>query len=145
MISQAKIQEQEMVARLQEVSEIEEIEVGGDTSIEDEVIGAVVGIAAKEVDGVSSLGRQSLRRAIAEKGGGVEKRARGVDVEAGRREAILDLEMKVFYGFSIPEIVIKVRILVAHRVLELLGLVTKEININVVGVDFHDRMPPRVE
>ncbi len=145
MIKQEKIQEQEMVTRLKEISQIVELEVGGDTSIEDEVIGAIAGIAAKEVDGVSSLGRRSMRRAIAEKVGGAEKRARGVDVEAGRREAILDLEMKVFYGYSIPEMVIKVRTVVAQRVLELLGLVTKEININVVGLDFPDRVQGRVE
>ena len=145
MISSEKIQEQEMATRLQEITQIKELEVGGETSIQDEVIGAIAGIAAKEVDGVSSLGNRSLRRAIAENVGGAEKRARGVGVEAGRREAILDLEMKVFYGYSIPEMVIKVRKVVAHRIVELLGLVTKEININVVGVDFPDRMPGQVE
>ena len=89
MISSEKIHEQEMVARLQEVSQIEELEVGGETSIEDEVIGAIAGIAAKEVDGVSSLGKQSMRRAIAEKVGGAEKRARGVGVEAGAERSHL--------------------------------------------------------
>lgn len=145
MISSEKIQEQEMAKRLQEVDQMEELEVGGETSIEDNVIGAIAGVAAKEVDGVSTLGKQSLRRAIAEKVGGAEKRARGVGVEAGRREAILDLEMTVLYGYSIPEMVIKVRTVVAQQVLELLGLVTKEININVVGLDFPDRVQGRVE
>ena len=55
------------------------------------------------------------------------------------------MEMRVLYGSSVPEIVIKVRQLVAQRVLELLGLVTKEINIRVVGIDFPDRMPGRLE
>ena len=53
--------------------------------------------------------------------------------------------MTVLYGYSIPEMVIKVRTVVAQRVLELLGLVTKEININVVGLDFPDRVQGRVE
>ena len=145
MISSEKIQEQEMDKRLQEVDQMEELEVGGETSIEDNVIGAIAGVAVKEVDGVSTLGKQSLRRAIAEKVGGAEKRARGVGVEAGRREAILDLEMTILYGYSIPEMVIKVRTVVAQRVLELLGLVTKEINIKVVGLDFPDRVQGRVE
>jgi uncharacterized alkaline shock family protein YloU len=34
---------------------------------------------------------------------------------------------------------------VARRVLEMCGLVAKEININVVGIEFPDRMPGRVE
>jgi len=129
----------------QEVLELTEIEVGGETSIDDEVIAAIAGVAANEVEGVSSLGTRSLRRAVAERVGGAEERSRGVGVEAGSREAILDLELRVIYGFSIPKVVINVRQLVAHRTLELVGLVTKEININVVGIDFPDRMPGRVE
>ncbi len=145
MAETGKILEQEMTARLQEVEALKELEVGGETSIDDDVIGAIAGVAAKEIEGVSELGGQSLRRTIAERVGGSEERARGVEVEAGRREAILDLELRVVYGFSIPEIVIKVRQVVAHRVLELLGLVTKEINVKVTNIDFPDRMPGRLE
>jgi len=140
-----KIKEQEMSTRLQEIATSDELLVGGETSIDDDVVGAIAGLAAKEVEGVSEIGGRSLRRSMAERVGGAEQRARGVDVEAGRKEAILDFEMRVVYGFSIPEIVIKVRQVVAQRVLELLGLVTKEINIRVVGIDFPDRMPGRLE
>jgi len=140
-----KIEEQEMSTRLQEIATLDELVVGGETSIDDEVIAAITGMAAKEVEGVSEIGGRSLRRAIAERVAGAEEHARGVEVEAGRKEAILDLEMRVLYGFSVPEIVIKVRQLVAQRVLELLGLVTKEINIRVVGIDFTDRISGRVE
>jgi len=145
MISSEKNQEQEMAAWLREVGLVDKLEVDGETSIEDDVIGAIAGVAAKEVDGVSTLGKQSLRRAIAEKVGGAEKRARGVGVEAGRRETILDLEMTVLYGYSIPEMVINVRKVVAQRILELLSLVTKEINISIVGVDFTDSGHGKVE
>jgi len=140
-----KIEEQEMSTRLQEIATLDEIEVGGETSIDDEVVAAITGMAAKEVEGVSKLGSRSLRRTVAERVAGANDHARGVEVEAGRKEAILDLEMRVLYGFSVPEIVIKVRQLVAQRVLQLLGLVTKEINIRVVGIDFPDRMPGQLE
>ena len=66
-------------------------------------------------------------------------------VEAGRREAILDIDLQVIYGFSIPETILKVRHNVARRILELCGLITKEININVAGIEFPDRMPGRVD
>ena len=118
--------------------------VGGETLIEDEVIGAIAGVAVHEVEGVASLGARSLRRVIAERVGGGEEKARGVEVEAGSREAILDLDLRVIYGFSIPEVVIKIRQLVAQRVLEMAGLITKEININVVGMEFPDKAPGRV-
>jgi uncharacterized alkaline shock family protein YloU len=144
-MSQDRIKEQEMVPRMAELAKLQEIEVGGETEIDDDVIGAVAGVAARDIEGVASLGTSSIRRAIAERVGGAEQRARGVAVEAGRREAILDIELQVIYGFSIPETIVSVRQNVARRVLEICGLVTKEININVTGIEFPERMPGRVE
>ena len=144
-MTEQRITEQEMMPRLAELEQLREIEVGGQTEINDEVIGAIAGVAALEIEGVSSLGTSSIRRSIAERVGSRETRARGVGVEAGRREAILDIDLQVVYGFSIPETVVKVRQNVARRVLEMCGLVAKEININVVGIEFPDRMPGRVE
>ena len=144
-MTQDRIKEQEMAPRLAELEALKEIEVGGETEISDDVIGAIAGVAAREIEGVSSLGTSSIRRTISERVGGAENKARGVAVEAGRREAILDIELRVIYGFSIPESVVKVRQNVARRVLGMCGLVAKEININVVGIEFPDRMPGRVE
>ncbi len=140
-----KIRETEMVPRLAEIGRLQEIEVGGETNIDDAVIGAIAGMAAREVEGVSSLGTNSIRRAFAERMGGADKRLRGVVVEAGRREAVLDVDLRVVYGFSIPLVVVTVRRAIVRRLLDLWGLVTKEININVVGVEFPERMPSRVE
>ena len=144
-MTEDRIKEQEMVPRLAELEKLESIEVGGETAIGDEVIGAVAGVAAREIEGVASLGTSSIRRNIAERVGTREQRARGVGVEAGRREAILDIDLRIVYGFSIPETVVKVRQNVVQRVLEVCGLVTKEINVNVVGIEFSDRTPTRVD
>lgn len=144
-MAQQMILEREMAPRLAEIERLEEIQVGGQTVIQNEVIGAIAGVAAREVEGVSSLGASSIRRTIVERFGGAEQRARGVAVEAGRREAILDIELRVIYGFSIPETVVTVRRNVAHRVLQMCGLVTKEINVNILGIEFPERMAGRVE
>ncbi len=66
-------------------------------------------------------------------------------VEAGKREAILEIDLRIMYGHSIPEVVIKVRESVARRLLEICGLVAKEINIDVVGIDFPERTLGLVE
>ena len=144
-MTELKINERAMSPRLAEIDQLQEIQVGGVTNIEDEVIGAIAGMAAREVDGVSSLGTSSIRRTISERVGGHERRARGVAVEAGKREAALDVDLNVVYGHSIPEVIVKVRQNVARRVLELCGLVAKEINVNVVGMEFPERMQGRVE
>ena len=77
-----------------------------------------------------------MRRIISERLGGAERRSRGVAVVAGRREAIIDLDLAVYYGFSIPTIVNQVRENVSARISEMCGLVTKEINININSIEF---------
>ena len=73
-------------------------------------------------------------------------KARGVEVEAGRREAIFDIELTVEYGHSIPEIVKAVRESVATQLMMQVGLMAKEVNVKVSAIVFPDRMPSgRVE
>jgi uncharacterized alkaline shock family protein YloU len=140
MANNITVTEKEMTPRMQEVTSMTELDVNGKTTINDDVIASISSMAAKEVQGVADIGKRTIRSAF---GGG--KKAQGVQVESGSREAILDMDMKVMYGFSIPEVVINVRQAVARRVLEMLGLVTKEININVMGIEFPDKTPGRVE
>ena len=139
------IRELEMMPKMEEISRMEEIVVGGTTNIQPEVIGAIAGVAAQAVEGVASLGTTSLRRTLSERLGGGERRARGVEVEVGTREAILDINFRVVYGYSIPVVVATVRKNVAGKLLTLCGLVAKEINVRVVGMEFPDRMPGKVE
>jgi len=139
------IRELEMMPNMEEISRMEEIVVVGTTNIQPEVIGAIAGIAAQAVEGVASLGTTSLRRTLSERLGGGERRARGVEVEVGTREAILDINFRVVYGYSIPVVVATVRNNVAGQLLTLCGLVAKEINVRVVGMEFPDRMPGQVE
>ncbi len=137
--------DQEMETRIAELDSMSEITVTGETSIDDEVIAAIAGVAALEVEGIASLGSTSIRMNVGEMLGVVDQRTRGVTVEAGRREAILDIEIRVLYGHSIPAIVMKARQNVARRLLEFCGLVAKEINVQVVGMGFPDRQSGRVE
>ena len=111
--------------------------IAGQTVIDDQVVEAVAGTAALEIEGVTNLGSNSVRRLIAERlGGAQQRRARGVGVMSGQREAIVDIEIKVAYGFSIPAIAQQMRESVSLRVLDICGLVTKEINITVTAVEF---------
>ena len=142
---QEKIKEKEMGARLAELEMVEEIMVGGETSIDDEVIAAIAGVASQEVEGVASMGNTSIRRSFSETVGLSQKRARGVEVEHGKKEAIIDLTVNVIYGFNIPNIIINVRKNVAIRLLDLCGLIAKEVNVSVAGIEFPERMPGKLE
>jgi len=118
----------------------------GETVIGDEVVASIAGLAAKEVEGVASLGKSSVRRAITERLGGTEEKARtGVQVQVGKREAIVDLQLGVIYGFNIPNIVNEVRKKVYSRLMEITGLVAKEINVQVVSVEIPEKKPSKVQ
>ena len=101
--------ELEMMPKMEDMGRLEEIIVGGTTNIDPEVIGSIAGIAIQSVEGVSSLGTPSLRRTIRERLGSAERSARGIEVEVGRREVVLDINIRVVFGYNIPKTVIAVR------------------------------------
>lgn len=111
------------------------VPIQGELSIDDDVIGSIAAMAATNVEGVVSLGTSSFRKVLAERVKRKQRKSRGIEVEAGLKEAILDIDLKVFYGYSIQNIVREVRFSVATKVLELTGLNAKEINIYVIGVE----------
>lgn len=138
------IKDVEMMERLETIEKTEEMIVGGQTDIDDEVIASIAGVAAKEVEGIASLGTGSIRRTLSE-WGGAEGRARGIGIEVGKKEAIIDITVSVVYGFSIPNIITELRRKVAIRLLELVGLIAKEINVDVVGIEFPETMSGNLE
>ena len=118
--------------------------VPGVTEISDGVIAAIAGHAAEQVEGVVRLGTGGLLRAVINTARSAEAAmAAGVEVEAGRREAIFDIDLTIEYGHSIPDIVKEVRESVAVQLKEHVGLVAKEINVKVAAIEFPQRIPTR--
>ena len=118
--------------------------VPGATNIQSDVIEAVVGHVSSTVEGVARVGTEGALPAIARL---VQSTATqmgsGVKAEAGRREAILSIDITVEYGHSIPDVVKEVRESVAVQLKEQVGLVAKEINVRVAAINFPDRLPSR--
>ena len=118
--------------------------VPGATNIRNDVIEAVVGHVSSTVVGVARVGAEGALPAIARL---VQSTATqmgsGVKAEAGRREAILSIDITVEYGHSIPDVVKEVRESVAVQLKEQVGLVAKEINVRVAAINFPDRLPSR--
>ncbi|MDY6834359.1 MAG: Asp23/Gls24 family envelope stress response protein [Chloroflexota bacterium] len=139
--TEERFHEQEMVFKLAELESNAQYIIGGHTNITDEVIAAIAATAAREVEGVNNVGTSSLRQTITGVFGGSHKSSRGAMVEQGKREVFVDLTIQVIYGFSIPKIVIDVRKKVAARLLEMAGLIAKEINVNITRAEFPDRKP----
>jgi uncharacterized alkaline shock family protein YloU len=119
--------------------------VPGATKIEPNVLAAIVGHVADEIEGVARLGNAGgVLRVVADTvRSTASAKATGVDVEAGRKEAILDLEVVVLYGFRIPTVVQEIREATAKEIYNQIGLVAKEINVNVMGIEFPANAPRR--
>jgi uncharacterized alkaline shock family protein YloU len=140
-----RFREEEMRPKLEEMEKRGEYVVAGETDIADAVIGAIAATAAREVDGVAEVGSGNVRRTLSETLRGTQKKSWGAVVQTGKKEAIVDLTIKVIYGFNVPQLVIDVRKKVGARLLEIAGLITKEVNIRIVGIEFPARMPGKVE
>lgn len=106
----------------------------GSTTVSDNVVSKVAGIAAQKIEGVQMGG--GTARAVggfldSVTGGG---QTRGVSVQVGQEEAAVDLTMAVEYGKEIPRVSEAVRRNVINRVENLTGLRVVEVNITVNDV-----------
>ncbi len=113
--------------------------VRGATRIADNVVGRIAGMAAREVPGVYDLAEASFRHALAgqvQKMTGSDRKDKGVTVQVGQKETIIELNLIVVYEASIPDVAAEVRRNVADRVSGMTGLHVKEINIFVSDMQF---------
>jgi uncharacterized alkaline shock family protein YloU len=124
----------------------------GSTTISDDVVAKVVGLAAREVPGVHDLGGGASRAvgALTQMVGIGDANSQGVSVEVGETEAAADLTIVIEYGESIPKVAQQVRERVIARVEGITGLKVTEVNIEVndlhfPGDDEKDDDEPRVQ
>ena len=113
--------------------------VRGTTQIADSVVARIAGMAAREVPGVHALAEASFRHAIAGAAKsitGADRKDKGVTVQVGQKETIIQLNLIVDYESSIPDVAAAVRQNVTARVTGMTGLIVKEINIFVSDMYF---------
>lgn len=108
----------------------------GKTTIRDQVVAKIAGLAIRDINGVYALGSAmgramgTLRQAV----GGSERVEQGVSVEVGETEAAVDLSLIVEYPYPVHEVADRVRSAVFEAVEGLVGLKVTEVNIDVTDV-----------
>lgn len=103
--------------------------------IADDVVGVIAGIAAMEVDGVAGMAG-GLAAEVSERMLGKKNLSKGVKVQVGEKEAVIDLYIIVEYGVRIPDVATRVQENVKRAVESMTGLECVEINIHIQGVSF---------
>jgi uncharacterized alkaline shock family protein YloU len=109
----------------------------GKTSIADQVVSKIAGIATREVSGVYDLGGTAARTVgmIRDRiPGSKTNLSQGVTVEVGETQAAIDLQIIVEYGVSIADLATAIRRNVIGAVERMTGLEVTEVNIAVSDI-----------
>ncbi|GAA3257936.1 Asp23/Gls24 family envelope stress response protein [Dactylosporangium siamense] len=123
----------------------------GTTTIADEVVEKIAGIAAREVPGVYDLGGDvarvfaSVRDRIGLGDDEREQGNRGVSVRLEGTSAAVRVTLVIEYGFVLYSVAEKVRANVIGAVENLLGLEVTSVDIVVDDVHVSDKLPESVE
>ena len=102
-------------------------------SFEEKVIETIVGVASQSIDGLISVNGRFLSD-MTENLEEQPQVASGIDVEVGKEEVAVDLEVIVAYGKDIPKLFAQVQEVVLEEISRLTSLKVKEINIRIADI-----------
>ncbi|MDU0968883.1 MAG: Asp23/Gls24 family envelope stress response protein [Actinomycetaceae bacterium] len=108
----------------------------GTTTIADQVVAKVAGLAIREIPGVYDVGSSAARAlgSLRSTVGADDNLKQGINVEIGQTQTALDLTLIVEYPYPVHEVADKVREAIFSSVEGLVGLEVKEVNIKVADV-----------
>lgn len=104
----------------------------GKVEISPEVIEVITGIAASEIEGVSSM-RGTFATDVVERFGG-KSHSKGVKVELTENGIIIDLFVVLNFGVSIPKVAQELQSNIRQTLKNMTALEVEEVNVHVVGI-----------
>lgn len=104
----------------------------GTVKIANDVVAMIAGLAATEVDGVSSMSG-NITNEIMEKVG-MKKQTKGVKVDILEGNVSVDLALTLEYGFNIPDTCSKVQEKVKSAIETMTGFLVSDVNIRIIGI-----------
>ena len=124
---------------------------GGKTVIDDVVVAKIAAAACREVGGIHDMGSTGVGGAMsgayaavsgAVTGAADQQSTKGVSVEVGEHEAIVNVNLIVDYGARIPQLAEALRKNISERLLTMTGLTVRAVNLEVSDVYFPPQQPP---
>jgi uncharacterized alkaline shock family protein YloU len=106
----------------------------GSIQIAPEVLEIIAGLASVEVEGVAGMSG-GLAGGIAELLGR-KNLSKGVKVQIGSGEAVVDVSIVIEYGYRIPEVCGLIQRNVKHAVQSMTGIDVSEVNVHIHDVHF---------
>lgn len=105
----------------------------GEVQIADEVVAIIAGLAATEVEGVSSMAGNITNELVSKLG--MKNLSKGVKVEVLEGSVNVDLSLNMEYGYNIPDTSAKVQEKVKTAIENMTGLEVADVNIRIAGVN----------
>lgn len=106
----------------------------GKVEIAPEVIEVIASIAASEVEGVAQM-RSNFATGVVEKFG-KKMHNKGIKVDLSEEGIKVEVYCVMNFGVSIPQVAQQIQDNIRHTLINMTGLVTEEVNIHIVGVQF---------
>ncbi len=120
------------MAELNKTFQIKSDEIG-DICVSEEVVAIIAGLAATEIEGVSSMAGNITNEIVSKLG--MKNLSKGIFVEVMDGEIKVDVALNISYGYAIPEISAKVQEKVKSSVENMTGLTVAVVNIRIASVD----------
>ena len=108
----------------------------GEVHVAGEVVAIIAGLAATEVEGVSSMAGNITNELVSKLG--MKNLSKGVKVSIVESNVEVDIALNIAYGYSIPEVSGKVQERVKNAIENMTGLEVTEINIRIASVDMEN-------
>lgn len=105
----------------------------GEVNIADEVVTMIAGLAATEVEGISSMAGNITNELVSKLG--KKNLAKGVKVDVVDNCVTVDVAVNIAYGYAIPEISEKVQERIKAAIETMTGLSVKAVNVRIASVD----------
>ena len=105
----------------------------GEVNIADEVVTIIAGLAATEVEGVSSMAGNITNELVSKLGR--KNLAKGVKVDVVDNCVTVDISLNIAYGYAIPKISAKVQEKVKTAIETMTGLEVNAVNVRIASVD----------
>lgn len=104
--------------------------------VADDVVSIIAGLAATEVDGVSSMAGNVTNEIVAKTG--IKNLSKGVHVDVMDGIVTVDLNLIIKYGYAIPEVSGNVQERVRTAIETMTGLEVGTINVRIASVDMEN-------
>lgn len=105
----------------------------GEVNIADEVVTIIAGLAATEVEGVSSMAGNITNELVSRLG--KKNLSKGVRVEVTDNSVTVDVAINIEFGYAIPDISTKVQERIKSAIETMTGLDVNAVNVRIVSVD----------